>query len=338
MLGIVVSKERPDLEEQKTELVRDNAKMNKTLKEIEDDILKLLATSEGDVLEDDTLVDKVTTSKQVAGEIAEKQEVAKVTEKSIDDARESYRPVAYRTAVLFFCIVELAGIDPMYQYSLQWFQQLFGLSIDGAPKSEDFEERLNILKDFFTEGLYQNICRGLFERDKPLFSFALCIRILMGDHLIEQDELRFLLVGPTGDLVENGPPIPADWVGKPRWNEILTLAQLHAFEGFDTYFAKNVAKFKPLYDAIEADKEPIPGDWDAKLSPQQKLCFIRAFRLDNLKSACISFISNEIGQKFVEPPTFDIAKSFADSINTTPLIFILSPGTDPVADVIVFAE
>ena len=46
MLGICVAKERPDLEEQKNELVVQNARMNKTLKEIEDDILRLFATSE----------------------------------------------------------------------------------------------------------------------------------------------------------------------------------------------------------------------------------------------------------------------------------------------------
>merc|ERR1719444_11201 len=65
---------------------------------------------------------------------------------------------------------------------------------------------------------------------------------------------------------------------------------------------------------------------------------MRAMRLDCLKSAVVSFIASEIGQGFVEPPTFDIAKSFADSMSTTPLIFILSPGTDPVSDVIKFAE
>jgi len=338
MLGIVVAKERPDLQEQKEQLVVEGAKMNKQLKEIEDDILRLLAESSGDVLEDDRLVDKVTTSKLVATDIAEKQEVAAVTEKNIDEARESYRTVAYRTAVLFFCIVELSGIDPMYQYSLQWFQQLFQISIDNAPKSDVFEERLQILKDSFTENLYQSICRGLFERDKPLFSFALCIRILAGDNLVDDSELRFLLVGPTADLVENGPAIPADWVGKPRWNEVLTLSHLHAFQGFDTSFVKSIRDYKKIYDSVEADKEKMPGEWDAKTSSFQKLCFIRAFRLDCLKSAIITFISEQIGQKFVEPPTFDIARSFADSVNTTPLIFILSPGTDPVADVIVFAE
>eukprot|EP00435_Cladocopium_sp_Y103_P050787 s441_g15.t1 len=66
--------------------------------------------------------------------------------------------------------------------------------------------------------------------------------------------------------------------------------------------------------------------------------FVRSFRIDCLKAAIIDFITQEIGGKFVDPPTFDIAKSYADSVNTTPLIFILSPGTDPVSDVIRFAE
>merc|ERR1719405_224875 len=116
------------------------------------------------------------------------------------------------------------------------------------------------------------------------------------------------------------------------------MSLLHPFQGFDTFFAENVSEFKKLYDAVEADQEALPGHWEEKLTPMQKLCWIRAFRLDNLKNAVISFIAHFIGQKFVEPPTFDIAKSFADSVNTTPLIFILSPGTDPVADVILFAD
>jgi dynein heavy chain len=264
--------------------------------------------------------------------------VAQETEKDIDVVRESYRPLAYRTAVLFFCIVELTNIDPMYQYSLQWFQQLFAIAIDMAPKSDNFDERLQILKDFFTEALYQNICRGLFEKDKVLFSFALCVRILKGDDKLDDAELRFLLVGPTSDLTETGPRIPAEWVGKQRWNEILSLSLVDDFKGFEDYFQRNLSAFKHIYDSVEAEKEPMPGEWEQKLSRMAKLAFIRAFRLDCLKSAIITFISLELGQKFVEPPTFDIAKSFADSVNTTPLIFILSPGTDPVSDVLRFAE
>lgn len=57
--------------------------------------------------------------------IQAKQEVAAVTEKEIDQTRNMYIPVSTHSAVLFFCISELTNIDPMYQYSLAWFINLY---------------------------------------------------------------------------------------------------------------------------------------------------------------------------------------------------------------------
>ena len=53
------------------------------------------------------------------------QEIASKTEVQIDDTRNSYKPVAVHGSVLFFCISDLASIEPMYQYSLTWFINLF---------------------------------------------------------------------------------------------------------------------------------------------------------------------------------------------------------------------
>ena len=64
---------------------------------------------------------------------------SKITEQEIDKAREGYRPVAYRASILFFCIVDLNGIDPMYEYSLQWFMNLFKLGVEAAPPSKEHE-------------------------------------------------------------------------------------------------------------------------------------------------------------------------------------------------------
>ena len=50
------------------------------------------------------------------------------------------------------------------------------------------------------------------------------------------------------------------------------------------------------------------------------------------------FVTDKLGHKFVEPPPFDLARSYADSSNTTPLIFILSPGADPTMALIKYAE
>ena len=48
-----------------------------------------------------------------------------MTEKEIDQSRERYRPVAYRGAIMYFCVRDFNVVDPMYQYSLQWFTNLF---------------------------------------------------------------------------------------------------------------------------------------------------------------------------------------------------------------------
>lgn len=45
-----------------------------------------------------------------------------------------------------------------------------------------------------------------------------------------------------------------------------------------------------------------------------------------------------MGQKYIEPPPFDLMDSYKDSNCCTPLIFILSPGTDPMSSLIKFSE
>jgi dynein heavy chain len=45
-----------------------------------------------------------------------------------------------------------------------------------------------------------------------------------------------------------------------------------------------------------------------------------------------------MGLKYVTPPTFDIAKSYDDSSCLCPLIFILSPGADPMTALRIFAN
>lgn len=115
-----------------------NAEDKKTLIQIEDSILKALSSTGGNIdefLKDESLINELSNSKKTSQEINKRVEESKITEKQIDETREGYRPVAFRASLLFFCILDFATIDPMYQYSLQWFSRLFVLSVETSTPS-----------------------------------------------------------------------------------------------------------------------------------------------------------------------------------------------------------
>jgi dynein heavy chain len=54
--------------------------------------------------------------------------------------------------------------------------------------------------------------------------------------------------------------------------------------------------------------------------------------------AVVNYITHHMGQKYTEPPTFDLSLCYEDSSFFSPLIFVLSPGADPMISLIKFSE
>eukprot|EP00899_Mesostigma_viride_P020786 jgi/Mesvir1/28709/Mv19680-RA.1 len=336
MLGVVVAKERPDLEAQKAEMVIQGAENKRKLKEIEDKILEVLSSSEGNILEDETAIKVISEAKEIANDINAKQVVAEQTEKEIDEARKLYSSCGDYTATLFFCISDLSTIEPMYQYSLPWFINLFIVSIAESERAEVLSDRLNHIQAHFTHSLYRNVCRSLFEKDKLLFSFLLTVRILQAAKQIIKEEWTFLLTGGLGDDLPAPNPAP-EWLQDKAWQELLRLSQLPTFTGLSEHVAGHTRDWRVIYDSKTPESEPLPGPF-GQLSSFRKLLILRCLRPDKAVPAVQMFVTEKMGAKYVDPPLFDLASCYRDSSSISPLIFVLSPGSDPMAALLRFAE
>jgi len=108
--------------------------------------------------------------------------------------------------------------------------------------------------------------------------------------------------------------------------------------GLEPFFLENHSEFERIFDSLSPEVEPLPGDWDTKLNIFQKMIILKAFRPDRICIATQNFVIESIGKQFVEPPVFNLAKSYKDSSISQPLIFVLSAGSDPVADFLRFAD
>jgi dynein heavy chain len=134
LLGDVVAAERPDIEQKKIQLLLQMADDKKQLAMLEAKILQMLSESQGNILDDEVLINTLADSKVIAVQIGERVAEAEVTEAEINEARSRYLCVATRGSIIYFVIADLALIDPMYQYSLEYYAILFNRCIIEADK------------------------------------------------------------------------------------------------------------------------------------------------------------------------------------------------------------
>jgi len=225
LLGLVVKAERPDIEQKKVQLLLQMAEDKRQLQLLEAKILQMLSESEGNILDDEVLINTLSESKLTSIAISERVAEAEVTEQEINEARGRYIDVATRGSIIYFVIADLGGVDAMYQYSLGYYTTLFSTCILDSEKNPELEIRLQNIIDYATLVIYQNICRGLFEKDKLLFSSSVCFQIERNAGRIKDEEWNMFIRGPGAvDRAAMVPNPHPDSISAAMW-DILTACE-----------------------------------------------------------------------------------------------------------------
>lgn len=353
LLSKVVSLEQPVLEREKNDLVKAFNRYKIQLNELEDDLLFKLAEAPADILADDALVQGLEKTKATAAEVSEAVESAKAAEKSIDEAREVYRPVATEAAQLYFMLLKLHRLSPMYQYSLVSFNSSFNAAMNRTPPSEE-AQRVDKLQSTVRFTIYRWVARGLFEEHRLVFLIQLCLCLLQRGLVDSRDDsalakmcslsgfntggLNFLL---RGTFKEGCGEPPAPWISEVAWGMINALSDLDEFTKLPSDLADSAPRFLEWFNAVQPENEKLPLDWrDLDKRPFQKLLLIRCLRPDRLPAALQNMVRTLMprGIEYSDLDTslnsFGVLDScFSDTTPSVPIFFLLSSGVNVVANV-----
>ena len=326
LMNNLIEVEQEDLDKLRIEIMEKNASNTKKLKEIENEILQIVSNVGSDILDDDNATNTLKNAQKTSAEIEEQMEASKKTEELISNFRNTYMVVAERAALLYFCASDFSVVDPMYQFSLKWFVSLFKNAISKTSRSDNTQELIHNLNETIAIHFYQNASFSLFSRHKLLFSTLLATRILVVEDKIKPSELAFLLSPQTMQTQKE-----IDFISDETWSLLVSLKNVNSnFEGIIESIKANPEVWKKYIDSTEPETSQIPLD---NLTLFQKLLVLRVFHLHRVREGLRIFITEAVGKEFITPPPLNLANVFKESSPFNPIIFIITPGIDPIDEI-----
>ncbi|XP_042895579.2 dynein beta chain, ciliary [Parasteatoda tepidariorum] len=329
LLAEVVSKERPDLEESKARLTKEQSEFATTLKSLEESLLSRLSQAEGNLVGDVSLVESLESTKATAAEIKAKATEGSLTEASINEAREMYRDVAIRASLVYFVIQDLATLSPMYLFSLKSIKEVFHKAIDKCAHTEAVAARVRLLVQDVTLSIFRYVSRGLFENHKIVLATHLTFQILQMKNQIPAEAAEFLLHQNIEDSTLES---PVEFMSNQSWAAIRALASLDEFQGLDRDMEASPKRWRKFLDSEFPEREALPQEWKNRFTNFHKLCILKCLRPDRVIYAIRDFVAEILGPEFVDSRSNDLEEILDECNAKTPILFILSPGVDPLHD------
>uniref|UniRef100_A0A7S3YRZ4 AAA+ ATPase domain-containing protein n=1 Tax=Lotharella globosa TaxID=91324 RepID=A0A7S3YRZ4_9EUKA len=354
LLSFVIQNEQPQLEVKRKQLIDGVNKATVTLQNLDKTLLDKLANSKGNLLDDVELIRVLRKTKAKSKEVNEQILQSTVTQKTISEKRELYRPVATRGSIVYFTLVDTTSFNPMYQNSLAQFLVWFFYTLKNSEEPADAKQRIDILIDNVTYNSYVALDRGLFVQHKLTFKLLLTLKILEVERRDTINSTMFDLLFKAGISLDKSecPKHKYEWIDKkqigPTWKNICMLQRsLSFFSDLHNKIRNAEAEWKKWYETLNPEENEIPSGFEERLDPNSdpsgpmyRLLLIRAFRPDRVCRAADIFVGMTLGKKYVKPLICNVTKTYnaVGAGKWTPCILLLTPGADPTGQIKALAK
>ncbi|CAJ0883095.1 1976_t:CDS:10 [Entrophospora sp. SA101] len=268
-LNQVLKVERPDTDKKRTDVIKLQGEFRLKLRHLEKSLLQALNESKGNILDDNKVLDTLETLKKEAAEITSKVEETEGVMQEVEQVTAEYTPLAQACSYVFFVMEQMNLLHHFYQFSLEYFNEIFQFILRENPNLKDVtdnSERLRILmKDLFNVTFYR-VSRALLHEDYVTFAILLAqVKLRNESNQLDETEYDFLLSG--GDVVP-GSKASARELGLPeglfdsdQLCRIKEFSTLKCFSGLTKHIANNEEEWQEFFDADAAEKH-IPVCWD----------------------------------------------------------------------------
>uniref|UniRef100_A0A8B9KYF0 Cytoplasmic dynein 2 heavy chain 1 n=1 Tax=Astyanax mexicanus TaxID=7994 RepID=A0A8B9KYF0_ASTMX len=334
LLALTIQHEKPELESEKTKLLQQEEEKKIQLALLEESLLETLATAQGNILENKELIESLNQTKASSALIHDSLSESHRLQTALDQERDAYLPLAERASMMYFVITDLCHINNMYRFSLASFLRIFHRALQTKQESDSTEVRIAALEASLKSMVYEYVCRSLFKADQLMFA----LHFVKGMHpeLFQENEWDAFTGLIVGDMVRKAEraeeKLPANFISihfhyrTPRSPSLYQSLCLND-SGLWMSFSRS-----------STCEQEIPSSIAKKLSLFQQVLVVQALRPDRLQSAMAAFASRALGMKELSPPPLNLRRVYGETVETEPVLLIISPGADPSQELLELAS
>ncbi|XP_064603299.1 cytoplasmic dynein 1 heavy chain 1-like isoform X2 [Liolophura sinensis] len=337
-LNQVLKAERPDVDKKRSDLLKLQGEFQLRLRQLEKSLLQALNDTKGKILDDDSIISHLETLKNEAAEVARKVEETDVVMGEVETVSQQYVPLAQSCSSIYFTLDAVKQVHFLYQYSLQFFLDIFHAVLNDEAKlanTKDHTARLSIITADLFEETYCRVGRGMLHQDRITFAIQLCRIHLQGlasestydaefNHFMRSQE-GLLTDKPSGQLPGLSPQ---------QQEALIKLKNVLAFKNVDKRTQND--EFKKWLDSATPEIANIQL-WDEEKPLTEigkavhSLLSIQAFRPDRLIAMARIFVEKVMGIGFVHlgEREVDLSNIVENEIKSnTPVLMCSVPGFD----------
>ena len=318
-LNDVLKSERPDVDERRSNLVKMQGEFTQRLRRLERMLLQALNESRGNILDDEHVIQTLETLKHEAAEITSKAAETDGVMGDVNNIMATYGTVAQSCSAIFAVLEQLYHIHHFYQFSLQYFVDMFEAVLTSARGSAERDPARRI----------ESIVKALFRKTYQETSAS----------LLQRDRLTFAV------LLAQAAPVPMD---RSLLDTLLDASLPGADVGSDPERTSSAKVVASRIGVLKDDVKSITDEqWQAFLSTEQpetavpltnapanasdkalkELLLIKLFRMDRLVPATERFIDTVFGEGFSDVAE-DLGRVTKETVSSSPIALCSSPGFD----------